>query len=512
MPETVIIPTAGTGSRMGSLVDRTHKCLLPYLSKPIIAHIIDAFPGDSRFVIPVGHMYWSVESILKAMYPDRNIEFVGIDNYKEEGSGTAYTLLKCQELVSGPFWYVACDTYFNESLPIGKLNNDTYFTKVVPESRTELYTMFKASGRTIDMSFKKRTDESWTAFTGLMYISDHRGFFSRLASRGSIEFIDSLSPLADLMPLETWKDMGNKDDYLAALREVEPYDFTKPDETTWVVNGKVLKEGKIWQHMLDRTRRAEKAPPHVVPEGVSFVDTMLVYDRVEGTTAYDAMTPDLLPRLLGWLRDHVWKPVPTGNFSESCMKFYRDKTRERVLGFVNSGTNSPVLNARSVNGKAVGNWSNYLSGINWKYLSEENRPAWIHGDLQFDNVIVKPNGDFRVIDWRPGFGLERYAGDIYYDLAKLLGGCIIDYSKIKKNQFSVANLGSGDYEISVPAPEIDNARATILEFTRSMNMDTKKVEMLVPLIFWNMAPLHTKPFDELLWCLGLLLFSEIGDA
>ena len=510
MPETVVIPTAGTGSRMGNLVDRMHKCMLPYLGKPIIAHIIDAFPRDTRFIIPVGHYNWHVKSLIRAMYRDRSVEFVEIANYKGLGAGTAHTLLECQAGINSAFWYVACDTYFNDVLPIGQLSKDTYFTKSVPTHRSDLYTMFRKSGNELEISFKQAQNEDWTAFTGLMYIADHQGFFDRLIKTTSTEFIDSLAANGELHPLESWIDMGNRDDYLAAVRKSEPYDFTKKDEMIWMVNGKVLKWAAIWEHMKQRKIRAEKIGDAVVPENVEFVDQMLVYDMIDGNTAYHSMSPDLLPRVLTWLKTDVWKPVPTGNFRDSCMEFYRTKSRDRILGFVNE--HRPVLHAKSVNGVAVGNWSNYLSSINWEYLATENRPAWIHGDLQFDNVIVKPNGELRAIDWRPCFGQERFAGDIYYDLAKLLGGCIIDYSKIKKNEFSVTNDGKGNYELTIPSVDIENARGTILAFTSDMGMDTKKVEQLVPLIFWNMAPLHAPPFNDLLWCLGLKLFSELSNA
>lgn len=510
MPETVVIPTAGVGSRMGNLVERMHKCMLPYMGKPIIAYIIESFPKETRFIIPLGYLSWSVEALIKTMFHDRHIEFVSIKNYKEDGSGTALTLKECRSLINGPFWYVACDTYMKEPLPIGELRDNTYFVKKVPEDRSHLYTMMRQSSDDLEISFKETKGDTWSAFTGLMYIKDHERFFSDLESSDSIEFIHSLPPNAKLLPLETWIDMGNRESYLESVRLTEPYDFTKKGEMTWMVNGKVLKWASIWQQMLDRSKRAEMANPAVIPENVRFVDNMLVYDSVEGTTAYETVSKDLLPNILEWLRTEVWKPVPTGNFQKSCMEFYRTKSRERILGFVDQ--NKDVLGAKSVNGVAVGNWSNYLSKINWQDLADDNRPAWIHGDLQFDNIIVKKDGGFRAIDWRPRFSDERFAGDIYYDLSKLLGGCIINYSRIKKNEFSISDDGKGNYEIVVPGVDIDDPRETILGFTDKLGMNPRKVEQLVPLIFWNMAPLHAPPFDDLLWCLGLKLFSEIKNA
>ncbi len=42
--------------------------------------------------------------------------------------------------------------------------------------------------------------------------------------------------------------------------------------------------------------------------------------------------------------------------------------------------------------------------------------------------------------------------------------------------------------------------------------DYKKVQQLIPIIFWNMSPLHTAPFDMFLWYLGIKLFEELENA
>ena len=56
MSNIVIIPTAGTGSRMGNFTKNLNKALLPYKDKPVLAHIIDQFPADTNFIIPVGYL------------------------------------------------------------------------------------------------------------------------------------------------------------------------------------------------------------------------------------------------------------------------------------------------------------------------------------------------------------------------------------------------------------------------------------------------------------------------
>ena len=52
-------------------------------------------------------------------------------------------------------------------------------------------------------------------------------------------------------------------------------------------------------------------------------------------------------------------------------------------------------------------------------------------DLQFDNIIQRQK-KFKLIDWRHSFDSSIECGDLYYDLAKLYGGIIVNYDQIKK--------------------------------------------------------------------------------
>ena len=156
---TVIIPTAGTGSRMNDYTKNLNKALLPYKNKPVLSHIIDSFPIDSKFIIPVGYLADQIKDFCSIAYADRDIEFVQIDDYLSSKSGTSYTLRHCKNKVNGPFWYVPCDTYFNEPV-VAKVNgSNCYFVKKVSEKDTYLYTMFEVdTNRNItEIIFKKHT-------------------------------------------------------------------------------------------------------------------------------------------------------------------------------------------------------------------------------------------------------------------------------------------------------------------------------------------------------------------
>jgi hypothetical protein len=117
--------------------------------------------------------------------------------------------------------------------------------------------------------------------------------------------------------------------------------------------------------------------------------------------------------------------------------------------------------------------------------------------------------EFKIIDWRQDFGGVVEVGDIYYDLAKLSGGFIVNYAKIKHHNFNFEQDGDA---VTLSIPNIDNIlvyQTKLKQYILNNNLDYKKVQQLIPIIFWNMAPLHTAPFDKFLWYLGIKLFEEL---
>ena len=74
----------------------------------------------------------------------------------------------------------------------------------------------------------------------------------------------------------------------------------------------------------------------------------------------------------------------------------------------------------------------------------------MHGDFHFENIIFTNNKKYQFIDWRQDFGGILNYGDMYYDLAKLYHGIIVDHGAIRNNMFSINLSDTGkivDYEI-----------------------------------------------------------------
>jgi hypothetical protein len=480
--------------------------LLPYEGKPIIAHIIEQFPASTQFIILVGYNSHQVKSFCNLAYQDRNIKFVDVDDWTSPKAGPAYSFKQCLNEINGPFWYIPCDTYFNQCVTDKERTEDHYFATTVDDTMTEHYTMFKVEDTKItDLKFKESTDTSWFAFTGVMYIHKWREFINKLTSNPSPEIIWAISLGSNVEYLNTWLDFGNLQIYNAALKSSQKYDFTKMDEVTYICNGHVVKWWKD-DSVADKKFKRYLTNPDVYPLNVQIDGSWLSYDFFEGVTLYERNQPLVFEPMLEWLYSEVWAGS-NDDIQETAEKFYKQKTLDRIGKFLEKYPSLPKVT--KINGVEVKEWSYYLDRIDWDLIINTTLPGYIHGDLQFDNAVISDMNEFKIIDWRQDFGGSIEHGDIYYDLAKMMGGFIINYSKIKENNFEYKLEGT---EVTLNVPSIDNSNFYInvlKQFVKDKGWSYEKVRLLVPMIFWNMSPLHTPPFDIFLWYLGIKLFQEL---
>jgi hypothetical protein len=163
-----------------------------------------------------------------------------------------------------------------------------------------------------------------------------------------------------------------------------------------------------------------------------------------------------------------------------------------------------------INGIVVTPLPKLLNEIPWEKLYG-GIPSFIHGDLQFDNIIINQDSeDFMLIDWRQDFANESEFGDIYYDIAKLYGGIILNYDLIKKGLFKISQEES-EVMLDFAQKNMTKQYLDIFEqFIESKNLELDRVLLLVGLIYINMAPLHHEPFNFLLIALGTQILNKIN--
>lgn len=511
-PQTVIIPTAGLGTRMGNYTRDLNKALLPYRDHAVLAHIINNFPTGSKFIIALGHFAQQITDYCTVAFPETDIEFVTVTDYTSLKSGTALTLQQCMSKIHTDFWYIPCDTYFDQSL-FSEFSPppdaDTVFVARVPESVSNLYTMFSISDNftVAEIAFKQTKPESWSAFTGLMYIHNWQQFKADILNLNATEFIYAIKPGMHTETLDTWRDFGSPAVYQLEISLSQLFDFSKRDEITYVHTNRVI---KWWRDNTVAQKKYQKIQANlsVYPDNCVYSGNFLAYDLFPGKTLYQHNDVNSFPALLQWLDSSVWRTVDR-NIESASSDFYKTKSLSRIQQFLSK--NPALTPVTRIDGVLVKPALHYLEQIDWNYLSSVTESTEMHGDLQFDNVIISESAEFRLIDWRPEFAGIVESGDLYYDLAKMSGGFIIDYSRIKQHNFNIEIVAD---EVTLSIPSIDNCQQyqqQLRNYAVQRGLDYDKIRLLVPIIFWNMAPLHTAPFDQFLWYLGIRLFAELDN-
>lgn len=122
MEYKVLIPTSGTGSRLGEITQTTNKALVPVQGKPALEHIANKYPSSVPLVITLGYLADQVRSWVDEHLSDRTIEYVAVDKYEGPGTSLGYSMLQAKEQLQCPFVFHACDTLLTELIPAPAYN------------------------------------------------------------------------------------------------------------------------------------------------------------------------------------------------------------------------------------------------------------------------------------------------------------------------------------------------------------------------------------------------------
>lgn len=505
-PPKVCILTAGRGTRMGGGFAWINKALLPLQDKAIISHIIEACPPGTEFVIGLGHLADQVRSYVSVAHPGLPVSYVEVDPWQGPGSGPGRSLLCCKPLLGERFAFVPCD--FVPSGPIDTVRpGDWAGVAAADHKPSEQYcNLLVKNGAVLAVADKQRPDgPGYRVFTGLMRIEHAEIFWEGVKSAGAVagecQVSGGLEALARAGGLDAvqhpWTDVGDSALYKREIIARHGYDFSKPGEALYILNDRVVKlfrDAIACSRRVSRGRAAAGVFPAMLDAGPGF----LAYDFIEGNTLYDTIDADSLDALLGWCARNLWVPVrmDPGPFASLCDRFFRTKTLQRVEQYRVQG--GFVAEPQDVMGQPVPPVAELLDAIDWDDLSSGGRPVRFHGDLQFDNVLVGSDGGFTLLDWRQDFAGEIEAGDLDYDLAKMLGGIRVNYALVKRGEFSYSVGLSGerhDARFRLPScPQADKLEARLLGFAEESGRDPRRIRLLTGLIHLNMAPLHAEPF------------------
>ncbi len=515
MKYKVCILAAGIGSRMGDISDHIHKGILPVNNKAVISYVVEKFPINVEFVVAVGHKKDTVIDYLKLAYPKRKFIFVVIKKFVGPGTGPGYSLLACEKHLQCPFIFTTSDTIVAEDIPLPNQN----WMGIAPVHETKPYCTVRIRNNAIYELDDKTKNDNHFAFIGLAGIKDYSVFFNALkqnkkAIAGEIQVSNGFKALIGkhLVPIGfTWFDTGTLENYIETNKNFSgenKFDFSKGDEFLYFVNDRVIKFFADRSITDKRHIRAKTVLRGLTPKIEARRGHFYSYKKVNGHTLYSVLNASLAGEFLLWAKKYLWKklklsPKQQKAFQEAMVKFYKDKTKERVAAFEKKKGEKEV---GFINGAKVPSTKELLNKVNWEHLTA-GEPANFHGDLQFDNILVNPKArnakdKFILLDWRHEFGGLVEVGDLYYDLAKLYGGMVISYPLIKEGMFSANTDGKEAFYHYFVKNDLIEAREHYEDFLLANGYDLKKVKTLTAIIFLNMAPLHNAPFDEMLSYMG----------
>jgi NDP-sugar pyrophosphorylase family protein/mannose-6-phosphate isomerase-like protein (cupin superfamily) len=498
----VLILAAGLGTRLGNLTKEINKALLPINNRAIISHIIDKFPKEYEFIIAIGYKGDSVREYCELAFPTHKFTFVEIDNVDGINSGPGYSALQCKELLQRPFYIATCDCLIDSPMP----HLDGNWLGIQPTSYPEKYSTVQLSGNDIIGYSNKNENGYDMAFIGLAGIWDYEVFWEQLETNiveGEIVSafkIPSNYPTFKSKKLK-WLDTGNLDD----LNKTKEYLNDKPlslqkdnSEITYKEGNTFIKFTPNKSVLNNRIIRAKKLG-NKIPDNFKYTNNFISYKWQEGNTLYEIDMFEVYVKFLEELKSNISTQIP--NSIEHIKKFYVDKTNERLNLFIDKTNTNYYVESHNINGIDYPSMKSIFSKIDFKQFDSNPFYMVFHGDLQFDNIVYNlGQKKFTYIDWRESFGGYTSAGDIYYDLAKMYGGCIIPYDKMK-NEDNITFV-QGDYSVKYSynvSTDLTKFKAVYEEWIVNNGFDLNKVKLLTAIIFLNMSPLHDGKFGNMLW-------------
>ena len=493
---TVVLLAAGLGSRMGRYADIVNKTLLPVKGKAIISTVIEQFDAETKFVIAVGYRKEQVKSYIAAAHPTLDVTFVDVDNFSGVNSGPAYSLGLCKDYVPADFIVVACDALYG-NLPQLVGDSDSMAVSKVLFSESAAYCNVRIENDVVVQIQDKVRSNFGFAFNGAFYVKNASTFWKDLKGQELSSGFRNLKMRAVEMP---WVDLGTFERYKKEVVVSGAFDFSKDDEFIYFVGNKVIKWFRDERTTVNRIAKASMHS-HLFPTVRYHGSGFYSYDKIEGSTLYETVTPEIFPKFISWCWDNIWKNQAHLT-KEDLESFYYDKTQQRLAQF---RLKYPSFRPTMINRKYVEyDIDEGLNLLDWPLILNPlpTRAKFMHGDLQLANVIYTGE-DFKLIDWRQDFAGKIDAGDILYDAAKLKASLILDYDAICRGEFSFSEHAD---EIHFTIPN----NSKYQEYIDLIDKHFPKyvTDQIVTIIYLNMAALHANPFDKLLYSLALQRLNE----
>ena len=353
-------------------------------------------------------------------------------------------------------------------------------------------------------------------YTGVGFINDYKKFIKIIKNakknEGELSYFLSLnSNKINFNFIDGWHDIGSKEgkekaeNFFSNSKNILP----KYDQGIFFKNKTVYKFFTNKNIVSRRFERSKVLQPHV-PLIFKKTKYFYVYSYNEGEIFSKIKNKKKeFYKLLEWLNSTFWKKIQlstkkTMAFEQRCNSFYYEKSLSRINYLYEKNNLNDKIDF--INNTKTPKISSMFETINWRDINS-GIPVNFHGDLHFENIIKNKN-KIILLDWREDFsGIKKY-GDIYYDLAKLNHGLIIDHNVIKNSRFNIDISNKSVNLKFFQSQENKECQKILFKFLEDNNYSVLKVKILTSLIFLNIAALHHYPYSIFLYYLGKLMLFE----
>jgi len=533
---TVVIPCAGTGSRLGFETKYINKAMVTVSERPVFSYIINNFTEDDEIIILLGYKGEYLKAAIEACYPNYNIKFVEVDKFEGEDSGLGYSLSKARNLLQTPFLFWACDTVLlNSENGIRQLINTNsednllFLSDILPEEIGLYRGVEEGTNRLIDKGLVTKDNyKSVQAYTGVAYIKDYEKFWN-IADSNLPEFIrtgESL-PLSK-MEFKTcniysndydWYDIGSLkglERLRETLKSTDKVIMPKQKEAIWFINGDVIKFHIDKDFISKRVSRSKNLlSPGMVRSGIKYPEVVrcndytYCYKEYVGSTLSEDLTPSVFSRLVDsyFVKSLTRYDYCEPEFKEKfCKEFYFKKTKARINEYLSNHKWFPIINDR-----CCVNPLRNLEDLDIHTLTENMIPTlYCHGDFHLENILYSNEKEFILLDWRQGFFGSYVIGDANYDLSKLLHSLIVNHRYVRSGEFKFEVKSENSCRIDIRQSEIySECRDILRKACKKIGVEYSFIELMTALIFLNIAVCHDGDgvYPEFLFHLGAYLFD-----
>jgi len=513
------ITAAGIGSRFIPFSSFANKALAPVPFKPLICELIDLLPSSSDVHIVTGYGRDDLIHIVKLFCPEKTIYEQRNHDFAKTGMGDS--ILPILEKQVNPLCIFPNDGIYKRMPPLQfdvSIDFVLGFVRASDVDNPSDYLLLSADTDGYLQSFKRNEliyDPSLShqlVFTGFMYIRDPQGFAGLLKACESPR--ELYSPFDKIIEYRSkcqcievqWTDCGTYPKYKAYISSISSYDFSKEEETLLLERGKpvvkIFKDKSVAIKRVTKAQSYPKAFPEctLLPSGSGYY-----YDYISGNTLYSDCSVSNLRRLLSFLDHHLWSPREDIILEEDAKSFYEEKTKSRIALLQSKYDLNKI---KRINQSCIPP-SGLIPDFNYKLFVNNSVPSPIHGDLQYDNVLINAD-EIVLLDWRHEFGNNNLYGDLYYDFSKLIGGILINYQRIKDADFhcELSDDGTSITWSYIQDSYSEEHLLVLSEFIISKGFNLKHCWQLLSLIYMNMAPLHHYPFDLMLLAMSHDIYEK----